>query len=532
MAMDLLRLLQLDNTSAPSRQRQIKLVLIIAIVLYFGSAFAFTFAFLSTRSTTSNAQSEVQDLSVNTASSLPSGSLIELPHESMYLTNSTVIVAGTVTKLRVVPNSKPAQRTAYLLVIEHDLERQFLFPSSTDLNDGVEFSINMFVAGTFKAALFSEGLLHHDSAPWELPGWDKKSYFDAPKLDKLHQFELHIAEPSATSSPQERLEKHLKKLPICKPAMLENLQQGGRYISSDLFPYTSSSSRAGSRLVFLPANCQLYYYTPQESHTCLHSKNITFLGDSTLEENMTDLVSRLAFKLGDARIPEPVTECPLSKCGNREQSFPMPGRPGKPNYFITHIWGATEIPCWNGQGASAFRNPLFVEWTKFKVSYPEFCHHWEDKLSFPAEEYFPKGGRWEQKLSRKQDVLVYTSGLHDLSAFATKPELNYTLTDYEGQIDYVMKELKDLAKLKVYVAVNPFVGRHGFPARYINDAAKRLSKKHGFLYLDQNGAQLHRLGVSGDPVMGDWIHAHATDHSRTAYTNANSMIFLNALCSK
>ncbi|ORY22460.1 hypothetical protein BCR33DRAFT_728733, partial [Rhizoclosmatium globosum] len=452
-----------------------------------------------------------------------------LERETVYLSPKNMLVAGAIVRLYIVPNGNSAtpSRTAYQLLLENERERQILFPAAVYPNDDVEFSFKMFMSGTFKVTLFAEGTFKHNDLPWRLPDFKSKDYFDMPNLDKLYQFDMELKEESINSSPRLRLESHLKTLPFCTPSSMDDFQQGGRFLIATLFPTFQEGSGAGAQLIYLPPNCKLRYYSSNEATTCLQTQNITVLGDSTSAESVRDLLAHVTAQLTTKEWPE--SSCTLNEpCAKiREFAYESPSSsPNSPSTYITHIWGSTSHPCANGQGVIAYKdNQVFLDWTKFKISYPEFCHHFNESMAYSEKEWAVKG-KWQSKPSKKQDVLVYTSGLHDLQAISGGGE--YKLEDYEVWLDRVMKELAPLARTKVYVATNPTIGRHNFPNRYVNVVSRRVARKNGFLFLDQNGAFIHRLNGDGGAMVGDWVHAHP----RAIFTNTNAQLYLNAMCGK
>ncbi|ORY53485.1 hypothetical protein BCR33DRAFT_732373 [Rhizoclosmatium globosum] len=170
----------------------------------------------------------------------------------------------------------------------------------------------------------------------------------------------------------------------------------------------------------------------------------------------------------------------------------------------------------------------FLDFTKFKISYPEFCHGFNTTMGFPAKEWGAKGGQWESKVLKEQDVLIYSSGQHDMHGIARYPDVDYHLYEYEERIGFVMSQLAPLATTRVFVATYPQVGRHNFMNRYINSVARRVAKKNGFLFVDQNGSMIHRLTGAGYGLTGDWVHAYP----RTIFTATNIQLLLNAICPK
>ncbi|KAJ3075780.1 hypothetical protein HDU99_001474 [Rhizoclosmatium hyalinum] len=313
---------------------------------------------------------------------------------------------------------------------------------------------------------------------------------------------------------------------------MDNFQQGGRYIMGTLFPSFEDGAGVGAHLTYLPPNCKLRYFSSTEANTCLQKVNVTLIGDSTTRETTQELILHLTAQPHDRGLFENPYNCMPGHehCyKNREYGYSIPTAPGKPKSFINQIWGATKFPCDNGHGLIDLINDhTFLDFTKFKISYPEFCHEFSTTMGYSAKEWGTKGGKWARKILRETDVLIFTAGQHDMDAMAHYPKIDYHLRDYEDRLDFVMSQLAPLARTRVFVATSPQVGRQNFMNRYLNTVAKRVAKKNGFLFLDQNGSMIHRLTGEGKGMTGDWIHAF----QRTVFTAANVQLILNVICPK
>ncbi|KAJ3076149.1 hypothetical protein HDU99_001393 [Rhizoclosmatium hyalinum] len=454
---------------------------------------------------------------------------IILEHNIVYIKNKSNIVAGNEYSLLLRPNeSHFGIRQGLYLMFEHEvewMERQFLYPTLAYRNGDLEFTFKMFVPGTFKVTLFYDSL---GDLPWK---WSPGFMHLGAQLLRLGQFQILV---TSVKTAEKILWGHLALLPHCTIPDLENLQHG-RILSSSLFPATKFNSKDSGyedffgqkspRWRFLPDNCQLHYFSNDETNMCLRDRNVTFLGDSTVFE----AVSRLMYQM-TGRVEEDKWTCPKSTEGcpdraSREMAVLTSAKGSKTRSWVSHVWSANIDACWNGPGAVAFKDKLFVEWTKFRITEPEFCHHFEESMGYSFKtDWKNLKGAWVKKDWRKQDTLVYSTGLHDLVSFQGG---DYKIEEYGKWVGKAMQELGPLVKHKFILSTNPQVGLMDIANRHINNIARKVAKEHGFQYLDQNGIQLHRLKGNGEVIIGDTLHGKGSD-----FGLAVVQLYLNAFCPK
>ncbi|ORY53264.1 hypothetical protein BCR33DRAFT_191859 [Rhizoclosmatium globosum] len=386
----------------------------------------------------------------------------------------------------------------------------------------------MFTSGEFRVTIFDDAVLLDE--PWI---WERAYFHLGPERTALHRFLVTFKEPYYFSSARKRLSTHLKTLPFCSLSDLADLQFGGRYLNPLLFPDAKTSFVDTSKwmykvgdqpffLRFLPAKCRMHYFNVQESRDCVANKNITLMGDSTLAESVNRLIFHILDDYAEVHCPPSTATCHDRNYG--EAQLETTFNHADPPSYLSHVWVPSLDVCHGFVGAWAFRDSMFSDWMRFRSSYPESCRNYEDKLGLSLEtDWKRSNGVWRTLPTKEQDYLFFSSGLHDLIHWKNPEGPEYKVGNYTEWLDKALGELAGTARNKIYVTVNPKMGKVDTATEHINKIARKLAKKHGYSVIDQNGVQSHRLVGEGWGMTGDYLFDFAL---------ANAQLYLNAICPK
>ncbi|ORY53302.1 hypothetical protein BCR33DRAFT_815537 [Rhizoclosmatium globosum] len=411
--------------------------------------------------------------------------------ETDYITFPAELISGSRYSLKVVPQSGTV-RPYLTLLFEHSnhresLERQFLKPFAIYPESHVEFHFTMFTSGQFRVTIFDDKVLLDE--PWT---WYRGYFHLGPQKAVLHQFSVTFNEPSESST-ESLLSDHLATLPYCSLLDLANLQFGGRFLKPTLFPNANTSVVDTSKWIdkiggqdvflrFLPAKCKLHYFNVHESQDCVTNKNITFMGDSTLAESVKRLMLHLHNDYADFQCPHSTANCEARSY--REGQFETTNAQSSLPSYLSLLWAPSLDVCAPLGGAYAFENPLFADWLRFRSSYPESCHNYEDKLGLSLKlDWKSPNGTWRKLPAKKQEFLFFSSGVHDLCHWAFE-NTNYMIGNYTKWMDQAMSELAGTAKNKIYITVSPKVGKVDTSTEFINKIARKLAAKHGYSFIE------------------------------------------------
>ncbi|KAJ3393988.1 hypothetical protein HDU84_000487 [Entophlyctis sp. JEL0112] len=457
-------------------------------------------------------------------------------------------------------NSTPETRPSLVALIEHEamLEKMFLLPARVLDDERVEFRPKIIVPGRFHVTLWVEGSLkiHWNADTWKywpksawdepnlnkVPWYDKAPFRKMAPLSALIQFSFDVAASTET----ELVDYFGNNLRTCTVKDFGDLQTAGKWVSPRILKSPAldlpQTQGRGADLSFFPEKCRLRYRSVPEAQQCLHRKTVAFVGDSTFEELLIDLVSHV---FGDDPTsdefididPYVAVSTEQPDCNQRRRrEFSASGVFKELHSFtrLSMIWGPQLAPCGfsvgNGTALSLFNDPLHVERLLFKLRFSASINklpYVSDEQEIPFRLAAPLIYGWERHYA---DLIVFGSGLHDMEDFGPEGSV-YTIEDYPAMIEKALHLLKteNPRALIVFLTTNTKIAQSNFYIRHINDAGKAAAHKLGIPVIDANGIQKHRLRGDLSWHFGDYHHS-TNFRERSPFSHAVVQMILNALC--
>lgn len=299
-------------------------------------------------------------------------------------------------------------------------------------------------------------------------------------------------------------------------------------------------------MAYVGENCLMPLISQDQAKMCLRSKNLTFLGDSTVQEFAKELVKFAG------EYPEEV---------NKEFNFiplnppAMEGCPRRTRFFtrqindsarITFCWNVASDPCQDGQSMTLLEIKGFRDRLDACVGYPDQVAHFPTSLD--EVQYVPQG------TPIIPDSLYWNIGLHEIfsydhvarrkgrfGSYFIGGSKNYKeskyVDDYKNLDTYRshVKALSDYtrnlkAKRYYYQSTLPKIGKPSWVVRYFNRLALPVVKEKGFTWLPIHDLAVSRSDRRGIPWMGTVHHMAKDGQLRTPHLYYAVQIYLNSMC--